>query len=68
MEKIYLLKYNAFIRSKEKELKTNFVMYPFSNAGPMDIFKDVNDYVAIQLPLWIKEAVIDAQLKLGEVY
>jgi hypothetical protein len=66
-EKIYLLKYNAFIRSKEKELKTNFVMYPFSNAGPMDIFKDVNDYVATQLPLWLKEAVVDAQLKLGEV-
>lgn len=67
IEKIYLLKYNTFIKSKEKELKTNFVMYPFSNAGPMDIFKEVNDYVATQLPLWIKEAIIDAQLKLGEV-
>lgn len=67
-ERVYLLKYNAFIKGKEKELNVKFVRYPFSNAGPMDIFDDVNRYVSDEISKWIDEAVSNAQTRLSEEY
>lgn len=67
-ERVYLLKYNSFMKAKEKELNTQFVPYPFSNVGPIDIFRSVNDYVSSQIGSWIDEAVVRAKKRLSEEY
>ncbi len=56
-EKIYLEKYNNFIRTKEKELKIHLVKYPFSNHPPIDLFTGVDKYVTKHLQSWIDEGV-----------
>ena len=60
-EKIYLLKYNAFLKAKERELKTEFVRYPFSNTPPIDLFSDVDKYVSKNLSTWVSEGIANAK-------
>jgi len=67
-DRIYLLKYNAFIKSKEKELKTKFVRYPFSNTPPIDIFASVDKYVSNNLSLWISEGIDSAKVDFIKKY
>ena len=67
-DRVYLLRYNSFIKTKEQELKKQFVKYPFSNTPPIDIFSKANDYVENNLTSWINEIIEEAQKKFTVVY
>jgi len=60
-EKIYIVRYNAKIKSAERELNKKFVRYPFSNTAPFNILDEGDKYIEENMGRWIEEALEEAQ-------
>lgn len=61
--KIYLVRYNDAVKSKETESGKKFTKFPFSNMPPVDIFKSGNDFVLKNINKWIDESIEEAQIE-----
>jgi hypothetical protein len=60
-EKIYIARYNAKIKTAERELNKKFVRYPFSNTAPFNILDEGDKYIEENMGRWIDEALDEAQ-------
>jgi hypothetical protein len=65
---IYLLRYNAFLRNKERDLNKKFVRYPFSNTPSIDIFGGAEEMVNLEIDNWINNVLDIAEKKFVTKY
>ena len=58
-ERIYLLRLTGDIRRRWRETfpKDGWVIYPFSNQAPIDIFGNANTYIENNMQDWINETI-----------
>ena len=59
-ERIYLLRYTAKLRRREKEVfgRQELVRYPFSNSPPIRLFESTVKFVESNFKIWLEESMI----------
>ncbi len=56
-DRIYLVRYSNRIKRVEKELKKDFVKYPFSNTPPIKILDEAERFVNANINQWLKDTI-----------
>ena len=67
-ERIYLVKYTGKIQQVERNTNKQFVVYPFSNTPPIEIFEAGEKFVDNNLDRWIDDATEMAEKEFVRIY